>query len=219
MPKPYLLDEAFEINHDLELHKSEYYWYIDNFYKNIDLLERTIQDSYVPNWKICEGSRNFVDYYDCRIQLPVFMPEVHGNLYECIRKISPKFKTIDIPDEMIDFNVFSDIKGNFGGNIQQYPHYDFAVNCIVYIDGICGGGTAIYEDADIENLEEENLAFDTSSLKIRTIIPAVRNRLIIYDGDYLHGAYINPDSYTNDHWRINQVIFFPYQGQSGDSYD
>lgn len=216
MPKPYLLNDVFEINKDLEVKRSDskYYWYIDNFYKNVDLLERVIYESYVPNWKICEGSRNFVDYYDCRVQLPILISDLHVNLYKCIRKLCPKFKNIAYPEDMIDFNVFSDIKGEFGNQIQQYPHVDDAANAIVYIDQISQGGTAIYENnKNIENLEQENLAYDISDLKVLEIIPAVRNRMIIYDGDYLHGAYIKPHTYDEGNWRINQVLFFEYENR------
>ena len=39
---------------------------IDNWYKNYDQIYKIITNMPLPRWKWKPGSRNFIDYYDCR---------------------------------------------------------------------------------------------------------------------------------------------------------
>jgi hypothetical protein len=90
--------------------------------------------------------------------------------------------------------------------MQHHPHYDTdMLNVLTYIDKHADGGTAIYEDIDVENKEGANLIIDVSAYKIKEIIPAKPNRCVIFSGNKLHGAYINDNNIYYNNWRITQA--------------
>ena len=106
------------------------------------------------------------------------------------------------------FNYFKHLNRNVSKNLQQYPHYDQYFNAIFYIDPYENGGTALYENLDLENKEDENILIDISHLKIKKIIKSVQNRCVIFPGHCLHGGYIEDHNKYYYNWRINMVNFF-----------
>jgi hypothetical protein len=169
----------------------------------------------LPIWKPSSGSKNFVDYYDCRPCLthPWLNPS-HFNFYEEILLLVKKFfncNTARIRNSLFEFNFYKNIKKGLSNNLQFFPHSDGTTfNCIIYFDTVSSGGTALYPEIKyLENTERSNLLYDVSKFK-RTIIPARPNRLVIFDGSVYHGGFIeNHNSYVSN-WRKNQVIFLTY---------
>lgn len=214
MIKPIICDEMFAINDGLIPEFHDGVIYVDNFYKNYEDIYEMLNSSWVPNWKMCQKSKNFVDYYDCRytIQNTNFGESFEIKIWSLIQLISYYFKDdrqINIGCSNYNFNFFKNIKTNVNNSLQHHPHVDVFYNALVYLDKQCSGGTAIYPEIDnLENDEASCLLFDVSNIS-KEVIQAKPNRLVIFDGKKYHGGYIEDhNAYTGENWRINQVMFF-----------
>jgi hypothetical protein len=214
MITPFKLDDLFEVSRNINpiYDRDTNAIIIDNYYKNFEEICNVLQNLYVPNWKISESSRNFVDYYDCR---PIFSQfEVSQkrsfelqNMVDLINHFFPEKRNLYLENSHYEFNFFKHIQNLPDKKMQHFPHTDDAYNAIIYLDEISSGGTAIYDMQKIENNEKETLFYDVSDIP-KKIIPAKPNRLVLFDGSKMHGGYIdNHNSYVNN-WRINQVLFF-----------
>jgi hypothetical protein len=210
---PFDPEYIFEINESCEVVSFEdEVLIVDNWYKNYDKMKNILLNTPVPRWKWVEGGRNFLDYFDCRLSLPVHFPTSKTNEYvgKYATLLNKFYKASDITltSGLYEFNYYKNLKADVSSLMQHSPHVDFTFNCIIYLDSICSGGTAVYDlEGPFENKEHENLLFDVSKLN-KKVIPAKPNRLVIFKGDRYHGGYIQDhNKYLND-WRINQVIFF-----------
>lgn len=226
MITPFIIEELFEIDYDnLNIYNKNNVVYIENIFKNYDKILEFSNNVYAPIWKSATPTRNFKDYYDCRIILETSDTDREGTLFRkkedffkklCIRyfKVSPNIIK-DNENNIIRgycFNYYKNIKENISNKYQHYPHIDKGkINAVHYIDPISSGGTAIYEYPEnyFPNEEHRNLLYDISDLKIIDIIQSKPNMCVLYDGSYLHGGYIEDHSkYTGSHnWRINYVHF------------
>ena len=214
MIKPIVPDKLFEINDGLTPQFENGVIIIDNFYKNYEEIYDMLNDSHVFRWKWTEGSRNFIDYYDCTMEInnnsygKSFVTKINS-LISLIKYYYNDIRNITINDLAYNFNVYQNIKRNISNSLQHFPHVDYSYNAIVYLDKICSGGTAIYpEIKNILNTEEENILFNVSDHQ-KIMIESKPNRLVIFEGTKYHGGFIeNHDAYTNENWRINQVMFF-----------
>ena len=197
--------------------------YIDNLYENPDAIYDWLEKQDVALWKYSEErqSRNTQDYLDCRVIHKIGYPtRLYGNQMDMLTNICRQYWW---PhgyqwDECYEFNAFQSLKDH-GKEIQHYPHIDSAldsqdkdsvINCIVYMDKVANGGTAIYEGTWVTNEEEVNLLYPVGELfDIKEVIPAKFNRLVMFPGNQLHGGYIDDYSkYMGDSWRYTQVTFF-----------
>lgn len=214
MITPFIPDELFEINESpLISFDNEYQViYVDNFFKNYEDITNVLHNTSVERWKTAENTRNFIDYYDCRMVINNPYPSrdlINRKINFYYSLISNYLKETN-PLEFkqgYHFNYFKNKKYNLDSKYQHYPHKDLAYNIIHYMDSFSNGGTAIYKDINIENREEYNLFYDTSNLKIKKIIEAKPNRCVIFKGNVLHGGYINNHNIYCDNWRINLVNF------------
>jgi hypothetical protein len=196
---------------------------IDNWYKNYDQIYKIITNMPLPRWKWKPGSRNFIDYYDCRPILNIHymssadVPEddwlkvINSYYGEIKSKIAEYYNDKDVLIEHtapLEFNFYKNIKKNVSNKFQHYPHCDFAYNCIVYLDKISSGGTALYKN--IKQLPELLASapdlLDVSSYE-KIVIPAKPNRLVIIPDGLFHGGYINNHNDYVDNWRMNQILF------------
>jgi len=210
MPTPFIVEELFELNPNSKITYHKDWVCIDDFYKNIETIQEYFENMPVESWKMSKWSRNFKDYYDCR---PVFAnwepPKemVDARLEPLNRLVGQLVGWNDVAmEKTLAFNVFKHKKQNLGKNMQHHPHYDTnMVNMLVYIDKHENGGTALYENEEIINKEASNLIIDVSKYKIKEIIPAKANRLVIFSGNQLHGAYIENNDIYYDNWRITQA--------------
>jgi hypothetical protein len=213
MIEPVIYDNLFEINDDLVPKFKDGIIVIDNFYKNFDEIYSMLSNMKVNRWKASKDSRNFIDYYDCRLSIKNanFSEKYKKKIQFLMQLIGDYYKEVEleIMSPNYSFNYYKNLLKGVPNNLQHFPHVDFAYNALVTFDKVCSGGTAIYHSIkNLENTEEDNLLYDISDLDA-IIIPAKQNRLIIFNGSFYHGGYIeNHDAYTGENWRINQVMFF-----------
>jgi len=185
---------------------------IDNWYKNYDLLIQVLDNVALPRWKWSSDSRNFIDYYDCRPIINVNFDD-RQKIQSYLNKISSLIvdyfnegKGLKLYTDILEFNFFKNLKKDVSSNYQHMPHIDYNYNCIIYLDNISSGGTALYPDINkINNLEHNDLLIDVSTYDKR-IVKAKPNRMVIFKGNVYHGCFISDhNKYVND-WRINQII-------------
>jgi len=215
MIKPVIFDELFEINDGLTPEFNNGVIIIDNFYKNYSEIYEMLNNCSVNRWKSCEGSRNFVDYYDCRIEYSnVLFGESYVtkicSLIDLIKYFFEDNREIGIHHATYQFNVYQNIKKDIPSTLQHVPHVDNTYNAIVYLDKICSGGTSIYPTINDmpDNVGVQNILYDVSNLD-KLLIESKPNRLAIFEGTRYHGGYIKDHNvYTGENWRINQVMFF-----------
>lgn len=209
---PIVPEDVFEINssHRVRYDEQLKVVIVDNWYKNLSEIQNVLSNLPAVRWKWTENSRNFVDYYDCRPIIP-FHYET-DKAYRTADKVAnilfDYFNAfeVELENNLYEFNFYKNIRTP-ANNLQANPHTDNSFNCIIYLDNICSGGTALYDMPPIDNTEDENLLIDVSNFPKR-IIEAKPNRLVLFDGRILHGAYIkNHEEYVND-WRMNQIMFF-----------
>jgi hypothetical protein len=210
---PYVPEELLEINSDIYPTFSDGVIVVDNFYKNIELLYNVLQNNSVPRWKWDPKGKNFSEYYDCRPVLPghfvnkqsILIPAIVNELVKKFFKID---KILEQKNDILEFNYYRNIKKGIPNHFQHFPHIDESYNCVVYLDKICSGGTAIYDYRDkLDNKEHVDLLFDNRNIKFK-LVEAKFNRLVIFSGWNYHGGYIeNHDCYL-DNWRINHIMFY-----------
>ena len=187
---------------------------VDDFYKNYDLMYQVLQNSSAPRWKWHSEGRNFKDYFDCRITLSynTFVDFDRIKINTVISKLIKDFyqvkEKIYLQNSFLEFNVYKNIKKDIPNNLQHHPHIDHCFNCIVYMDQVSSGGTAIYDTlVPIVNQENVNLLYDISGLDFN-LIESKPNRLVIFPGWFYHGGYIEDHNMYLDDWRVNNVMFF-----------
>jgi len=210
MPIPIIVEEVFKLNPNSKITYYDDWACIDDFYENFDLIQDLFKNMYVESWKMSNWSRNFKDYYDCRPAFANWEPTkemLDARLEPLNRLIGQIAGWQDVAiEKSFAFNVFKHKKQNVPNYMQHHPHYDTnMINVLTYIDEFEDGGTALYENEDVVNKEASTLIIDVRKYKIKEIIPAKANRTVIFNGNQLHGAYIeNNDTYYNN-WRITQA--------------
>jgi len=150
--KPYLFNELFDVESNLHLNMNPVEnaiptVVIDNVLKHPERVRETIGSMPAANWKHEAGGRNFIDYYDCRLRIPIRFPT--GLISVAQKAIQQIYQVATRPaDPSVDVNWFMQInpkRGDFA-----VPHADMTENakqsltCIVYLNRKeeCSGGTA-----------------------------------------------------------------------------
>ena len=210
MPVPFIPEELFKLNPDSNLVYHDDWVCIDDFYQNFNDIQHMVDCMPAEAWKMSNWSRNFKDYYDCRPTFANWAPSkdmINDRLEPLNRLIGKLVGWDDVAiEKSFAFNVFKHKKQGVPKSMQHHPHYDTdMVNMVIYIDPYANGGTALYENEDIENKEGSTLIVDVSKYKIREIIPAKPNRCVIFPGNQLHGAYIEDNDIYYNNWRITQA--------------
>ena len=214
MTVPYQRSELFEINDQIDIEEKSIgpykYWSISNFYKRPEYIYQMLEQSWFPNWKINDQTRNFKDYYDCRTEMSV-SPEVFVD-----QKTNTFFKDIfnnpNLKCNILSTHAFTWINCP-SNDIQFPPHYDNSYNVLVYLDKINSGGTAFYENelSRSTDYESTDMRFDVKDYT-KHILPSEFNKCVIFDGNILHAGYIEDHvKYSNGNWRYNTVYFFQWQ--------
>ena len=210
MPKPFIAEHLFEVNDNKTITVNEDHVIIDDYYKNYEDIVDFFDNLYVESWKMTDDSRNFIDYYDCRYKISNWFPREQqmqnrlADIHQQIHNLTGK--TEIYVQKALEFNVFKHKRNTVSSNMQHHPHYDGGMfNYLTYIDPYCSGGTAIYENQEVPNKESQTLLVDISNYKLKHVIPSKPNRTIIFDGELLHGAYIEDNSVYYDNWRITQA--------------
>lgn len=220
MDIPFRPDQLFELNPDrgpVEVHGD---WIsVDNFYKNYDLIFDVLNGMPKETWKCKEGSRNFLDYYDCRPAFQNHMGKMNGTAQENTKLLTHWINTYlrseETPKKMslfgkhhtIDFNMFKFVK-EYDYPYQHCIHKDIGWTAIIYLDKVADGGTALYKSPFNGQSEFVSVMQDVSEETLIEVIPAKPNRLAIFNGSKIpHSAWFDDHRKYIDHWRMNQVMF------------
>jgi hypothetical protein len=197
---------------------------IDDFYADPHGICELLRDSAVTPHKISQTSRNFRDYYDCRLTIPAYTNQLdHSDLMsqivigQVIRSrfgLTQKFKCYDF-----SFNLFQWIVPPTQ-NYQFFPHVDGdnLMVALIYLnpEEDPGGGTAFYRGVPDESAsglgysEREDVKIDIAAhCDLLEVLPGKFNRCLVFPSWFPHGAYIGQhDFYTGARWRMNQIYFF-----------
>jgi len=213
MITPFICDGLFDINPNYKITYNECVVIVYNWYLNYEDIHQILVNMPVARWKWVEGSRNFIDYYDCRPAFPI--QERDGRLshqgIDTIKSIITEFfgetKELNLKNKSAEYNYFKHINRDLSNSFQHFPHFDYDYNVLIYLDKINSGGTALYNMPVITNNESLNLFHDIS-LYPRMVVSSAPNRMVIFDGRIMHGGYIEDHNKYVDDWRINQVMFF-----------
>lgn len=209
---PFIPEELFQPGDDHQVRFENGVLIVDNWYADFAGVRNVLTNMAVPRWKWSPNGRNFVDYYDCRPSIPGHWvtDRAFNGVNQALGYVRTFFRDRDelrLMNHLFEFNYYRAIRRDMPNTLQHHPHTDFRYNCLIYVDEVCSGGTALYEKAEVPNSESDNLLYDVSGLRHR-VIEAKPNRLVVFNGHQLHGGYIaDHNAYLND-WRINQIMFF-----------
>ncbi len=202
-------EELFEWNPNYTFSIENNVLICDNWYKNPEDILYVMSHMPVSRGKWAENSRNWIDYYDCRPSIRINFPKkCFEPIEEIVRLLREHFvdAVYDMSTDIYEFNAYRNIKKDIPNTLQHYPHQDHDYfNCIVYLDRVCSGGTALYNMKPIPLREEHNLLYDVSGIE-KFVIPARFNRLVIFDGNIMHGGYIEDHNAYIDNWRIDHTM-------------
>lgn len=227
-----IIDESvvFEINQECKITYDEIgptnikVVTVDNFYKNPDMVRQLALD--IPassNQRIRGGNPayrinafyimdNMASFYDyiLRTYWPEIMDNVHpSGVYESFARAT------FMVNVMQSYNL-----------PPTTPHLDnpngdhFASTIYLNTDEECAGGTSFYTFGQKDNAQPTNFydvnqtqpikEYITDSIgdwKMVGIAPMKYNRMVIYNQNVLHTAYVKPDMFIDDVYRINQQFF------------
>lgn len=222
--KPFLFNEVFDVNSDLAIKDSLLpsipAVLVDNFLKHPVQARSVVGSAPAANWKIAEGGRNFVDYYDCRLRFPVWFP--NRMIAVAQRAVRTVYSVDTRPqDPGVDVNWFMQIhqkRGDFA-----FPHADISGNvrrsftCIVYLNSPaeCSGGTAFFKFRKSNSLVvDQSYAQETQQnpgivesgrdywmenpgdyWEMVGAIDMIPGRMLIFPSEFFHAAYHPKDSF------------------------
>ena len=224
-PKPFLLNEVFEVRPDLKLSLAPIQnaiptVVVDDFLKHPDQARDLVGSAPAANWKHVQGGRNFVDYYDCRLRFPILYPNsMIAAAHQIIRQV---FKVDTRPSEAsVDVNWFKQIHEKRAES--AVPHNDMtdkerrSFTCIVYLNRReeCSGGTAFFrfkktgslvlDEKYVDAIREDPKLAETGrdywppqadeSWERVGSIDMVPGRLLIFPSEYFHAAYHPQNSF------------------------
>lgn len=197
-------------------------YYMDNFYKNPDLVLEYLNSIEPPVWKEWEKpSRNMIDFEDRRHQLnDEGMTHIYRQLSELCGQ-EPLGN--DYTSIITNYTRFKKCYNNDYVKNYWWPHNDAGYNGIIYLNNYGEEeyeGTYLYEllnkkiNTVIRTAEHGDPWTPKEYWDIIVKIKAKYNRFVMFEGShYLHGMSIFDDRWFADNledanYRINQVLFF-----------
>jgi len=233
--KKYFIDESevFAVNEELDARVELMGWekkpivYIDNFYKNPDMV-RDLALKIPPtfNRRICgglPGGRVSVNY-DLDHLVPIWM-DITTEVYGLKKSEKPR---LEQAGRALTFSV------NVTGDEQWYlPHIDRPVEseldagwaAVIYLNtpDECHGGTGFYTykgisciDTDQSGIWNKEVVRDSvGPWELVHLAEMKYNRLIFYPDNFLHGVYQHPGHFRSNNdgdtkpYRLAQSLFFP----------
>ena len=153
MGEPFLFDEVFAINRDLNIDSAGFEHIpavvIDGYLSDPEKARSVVGETPATNWKMTPGGPNFVDYYDCRLRFPVIFP---NPLIDAARQIVHKVYAIETRPQnpCVDVNWFKQVnprRADFA-----FPHHDVvgdsprSFTCLIYLNRReeSSGGTSFF---------------------------------------------------------------------------
>jgi elongation factor P hydroxylase len=228
--------EVFEVNPDLEANvhvvgpEEIRVVVIDNFYKNPDMVrDLTLSIPPTENSKIMAGTpgTRVFGHYDFETLYPIFR-HVFRNVYTELTK--------DVSDDQIYESVRTTpfcVNINQSVNLPPVtPHIDdrdsmlFAAGIYLNTPEECSGGTSFYMLNGKQTITNEDIGQwlksqgrekfwdhyitdtdDVPDWELLSVAEMKYNRLVMYPGNVVHTAYMKPDTFTGDLYRLIQMMF------------
>lgn len=228
--------EVFEVNPNLEacVHvigpEEVRVVVVDNFYKNPDMVrDLTLSIPPTENAKIMAGTpgTRVFGHYDFESLYPIFrhlFRTVYGDLTE------------NVSDDQIYESVRTTpfcVNINQSVNLPPVtPHIDdrdsmlFAAGIYLNTPEECQGGTSFYMLNNKQSITNEDIGqwlkskgkekfwdhyiTDTDNVpdwELLSVAEMKYNRLVMYPGNIVHTAYMKPDMFTGDLYRLIQMMF------------
>jgi hypothetical protein len=224
--KPFVFNQLFRLNENLTQPKPVLFGekipvlLLDDVLGDPQGARDMIGRSPVTNWLYPEGTRNFIDYYDCRLRYPVFPPV--GLIAIAGHAIQEYFRVaVEPQSNAIDINWFMQVAAkpvNYA-----CPHQDVVIpgkrtfTCLLFLNSPaeCSGGTGFFKFRETQSLVsdgpfEKALANDkrlrSSELDYWPRDPdaywehvgtvdMVTGRMLIFPAQYFHAAFHPEDSF------------------------
>jgi len=198
---------VFEINNFNLLKVNEYFYEMDNFYKNPHEVN-SFFDSVAPvihKWSE-KDSLNTHDFLDCQHHVVAEeFKETEKKIYNLFNRDCKNIKG----DIITNFTKFQNIKEDYKNNY-WWPHQDDNFyNCIIYLNEDPCDGTNIYEKIN----EHDNVGTEHSTpwqkkenFKLLCNIKSKFNKLVVFRSNLIHGLAYDNNKFKNK-FRKNQVIF------------
>jgi hypothetical protein len=225
MNKMFIYDEVFEVNKDLEIqeHNCEgiKYYTVNNFLKNFDQANEVMANSYSGNWRICENSRNGIDYYDCRIAFTQYLTTVKDALLELAKRATNTHHHNWEATTDVGVNTFRQI--NKKRSDFAVPHADGGTfTGVLYMNKPeeCSGGTAFIrskhtnsmenvmeyfkERPDLDETGDDYWKGSYDDWEIVGTVPMESNKLFMLPSKFTHAAWHPVDSFY-DFTRLTAV--------------
>jgi len=184
---------------------------VDNFLLNPNKLVEYLYKNQPANlWKHNEKPSNNGNYFIDKRH--VIQGEKVTAYNKHIKKLLNKSNQIlAFPDSVYsNFTRFTSRKFNDYYNNYWYPHVDDGYNAILYLNTNGCSGTNIYSylHNDQYNQPEHYQPWRRKSNYVLEFnIESAYNRLVLFDGQLVHGMAINNDNFFSTE-RINLVTFF-----------
>jgi len=211
-PEPVLITDAFAVNSEFQVEKIDDVVIIDNLFKDWVKVRNCFIYSPPFNWKMPKGTRNFIDYYDCRH----FFSHYEGFPFdEPLRKVIKHVygNDTELVRNGIRTNWFKQIKPKTSEWAQLHfdhtkPNEEFTMITFLNTDEECSGGTSIFKGLkDIDGHTGmdywSNLKYYGNPLNIEM----KPGRTIIFPSELVHAAWHPIDSFY-DFPRHNMVCRF-----------
>ncbi|MDX1561971.1 MAG: TIGR02466 family protein [Gammaproteobacteria bacterium] len=225
VPRPFLFNDVFDVHSNLHLNLTPIQdaiptVVIDDVLKQPERARDIVGSMPAANWKHEAGGRNFVDYYDCRLRIPIRFPTALISVAQ--KAIQNVYQINTRPaDASVDVNWFMQIekkRADFA-----VPHCDItekvqrSFTCILYLNRReeCSGGTGFFRFKQSNSLAIDEayaraVKADASISETgRDYWPAaadrvweqvgsvdmVPGRMLIFPSEFFHAAYHPKDSF------------------------
>jgi hypothetical protein len=209
---PVLLNEVFAVSEDVHIEKIDDIVIIDNFFRDWTKIRDVFVDAPAFNWKMPEGTRNFIDYYDCR-----HFYKVHFGFpfQKVIPKIIKHVYGVEtrMEDNGVRTNWFKQInpKSSDWSQIHKDWHEigkEFTVITFLNTEEECSGGTSFFKGLDpIDGHTGMTYWSNLKNYGKPLNIEMKPGRTIIFKSEIPHAAWHPVDSFY-DFPRLNIVCRF-----------
>jgi len=209
--KPFLYDHLFDISTNIEgkikYINKEKILILDGFFKNFLELQNMVFSCPPGNWKYKEGTKNYVDYYDCRLS---FLPHQNLMLHVSNNIIKEQYGKDTKLQDVVEANWFKQIKDK--RNDYAWPHQDSITDskytCLIYMNSESLGGTAFFEQIQNDSNTEEldYWGSNPTSWKMIDYVEMQPNRMVVFPAKMFHAAYHPKNGFFNNP-RINIVYW------------
>lgn len=219
-------EKVFAINPDCEV-KVEYYdtvpcVIVDNFYENPHLVrELALSIPPTANKRIRCGNPalRINAFYDLDSMSGIYDQLLRMNWPEVFNDVHPQAIHLSFQQATFMVNVMNSVDlPAMAPHVDNPSNVNFASTIYLNTPEECAGGTSFYKfagdtsqrsghlDADKTQLVDHYITDSVGDWEMIGIAEMVYNRMVLYNQNALHTAYIKPDMFV-DTYRINQQFF------------